>query len=320
MSELNLMLLGAPGAGKGTQAERLQADFGLPILSTGNLLRAAVTDGTPLGTKAKDFMDRGDLVPDDVIIGVMLRAHRRRGRRRLHPRRLPAHHRAGRRARRGALQARPQDHRRAAHRRRRTRRSSGGSPAGARAAAGTSTTSTSTRPSTRASATRTAPSSSSATTTRRDRAEAPRHLPRADASRWWSTTRAVVSCAPSTGRVRRPRSTTTSARRSRRCVWKNASDGHHQDPRRDRRDDAGGGDPHQGPRPHGAQDPPRCDDGGARRGRREAHPLAGRDAGVQGLPRLPRLDLRLARTTWSCTASRVPSSSSAATCCPSTSA
>jgi adenylate kinase len=72
MSELNLILLGPPGAGKGTQAERLQEDFPLAYVATGDILRAAVAEGTDLGTEAKAYMDRGDLVPDDVIIGVIL--------------------------------------------------------------------------------------------------------------------------------------------------------------------------------------------------------------------------------------------------------
>jgi adenylate kinase len=72
MSELNLILLGPPGAGKGTQAERLTEDFPLAYVATGDMLRQAVKDGTDLGTKAKEYMDRGDLVPDDVIIGVIL--------------------------------------------------------------------------------------------------------------------------------------------------------------------------------------------------------------------------------------------------------
>jgi adenylate kinase len=72
MSELNLILLGPPGAGKGTQAERLQEDFPLAYIATGDMLRAAVAEGTELGKKAKEHMDRGDLVPDDVIIGVIL--------------------------------------------------------------------------------------------------------------------------------------------------------------------------------------------------------------------------------------------------------
>jgi adenylate kinase len=72
MSELNLILLGPPGAGKGTQAERLQEDFPLAYVATGDMLRAAVKQQTDLGKKAKEYMDRGDLVPDDVIIGVIL--------------------------------------------------------------------------------------------------------------------------------------------------------------------------------------------------------------------------------------------------------
>src|SRR3954447_19511440 len=72
MSELNLILLGRPGAGKGTQAERLQEDFPLAYVATGDMLRQAVKDGTDLGKQAKEYMDRGDLVPDEVIIGVIL--------------------------------------------------------------------------------------------------------------------------------------------------------------------------------------------------------------------------------------------------------
>jgi adenylate kinase len=72
LSELNLILLGPPGAGKGTQAERLTEDFGLPYIATGDMLRAEVKAGTELGAKAKQFMDRGDLVPDEVIIDMIL--------------------------------------------------------------------------------------------------------------------------------------------------------------------------------------------------------------------------------------------------------
>jgi adenylate kinase len=74
MSELNLILLGPPGAGKGTQAERLRADFNLPYLATGDMLRTHVKEDTELGRKAKEFMDAGDLVPDDVIIAMLLEA------------------------------------------------------------------------------------------------------------------------------------------------------------------------------------------------------------------------------------------------------
>jgi len=72
VTELNLILLGPPGAGKGTQAERLQQDFTLAHVSTGDMLRAAVADGTDMGLKAKGFMDSGGLVPDEVVIGIAL--------------------------------------------------------------------------------------------------------------------------------------------------------------------------------------------------------------------------------------------------------
>jgi adenylate kinase len=68
---MKLILLGAPGAGKGTQAEIISAKLNIPTISTGNILRAAVANGTPVGLKAKEYMDAGKLVPDDVIIGVI---------------------------------------------------------------------------------------------------------------------------------------------------------------------------------------------------------------------------------------------------------
>jgi adenylate kinase len=71
LPELNLILLGPPGSGKGTQGERLREDFRLPYYATGDILRAAVKEGTEVGTQAKEYMDRGDLVPDEVIIGVI---------------------------------------------------------------------------------------------------------------------------------------------------------------------------------------------------------------------------------------------------------
>jgi adenylate kinase len=70
-TELNLVLLGPPGSGKGTQGERLQEEVQLPYWATGDLLRAAVREGTDLGRSAKQYMDRGDLVPDEVIVGMI---------------------------------------------------------------------------------------------------------------------------------------------------------------------------------------------------------------------------------------------------------
>jgi adenylate kinase len=70
-SELNLILLGPPGAGKGTQADRLRDDFGLPHISTGDMLRAQVAEETELGREARRYMDAGELVPDEVIVGMI---------------------------------------------------------------------------------------------------------------------------------------------------------------------------------------------------------------------------------------------------------
>ena len=68
---MKLILLGAPGAGKGTQAEIISKKLNIPTISTGNILREAIKNGTPTGLKAKEFMDNGKLVPDDVIIGIV---------------------------------------------------------------------------------------------------------------------------------------------------------------------------------------------------------------------------------------------------------
>lgn len=68
---MRLILLGAPGAGKGTQAEILSRILDVPTISTGNILRAAMKNGTPVGLKAKEYVDAGKLVPDDVIIGII---------------------------------------------------------------------------------------------------------------------------------------------------------------------------------------------------------------------------------------------------------
>ena len=72
MSELNLILLGPPGAGKGTQADRLKDDFGLPYIGTGDLLRKHKDEGTELGREAASYMENGDLVPDQLVIRMIL--------------------------------------------------------------------------------------------------------------------------------------------------------------------------------------------------------------------------------------------------------
>lgn len=68
---MKLILLGAPGAGKGTQAEKIVEKLGIPAISTGNIIRAALKAGTEMGLKAKSYMDAGQLVPDDVVIGII---------------------------------------------------------------------------------------------------------------------------------------------------------------------------------------------------------------------------------------------------------
>ena len=68
---MNLILMGAPGAGKGTQSEKSSAKWNIPAVSTGDMLRAAVKEGTEMGVKAKSFMDAGQLVPDEVVIGII---------------------------------------------------------------------------------------------------------------------------------------------------------------------------------------------------------------------------------------------------------
>ena len=68
---MNLIFLGAPGAGKGTQAEFISEKFSIPQISTGNIIRAALKNGTEMGKKAKEFVDAGKLVPDDVVIGII---------------------------------------------------------------------------------------------------------------------------------------------------------------------------------------------------------------------------------------------------------
>jgi adenylate kinase len=72
LAELNLILMGPPGAGKGTQAERLVDDFDLPYYATGDILRAAISEGTELGNQAKPIVEAGDLVPDELMTGVIM--------------------------------------------------------------------------------------------------------------------------------------------------------------------------------------------------------------------------------------------------------
>jgi adenylate kinase len=79
LSELNLILLGPPGAGKGTQADRLKDDFGLPYVGTGDLLRKHKDEGTELGREAAGYMNNGDLVPDELVIGMILAEIAERG-------------------------------------------------------------------------------------------------------------------------------------------------------------------------------------------------------------------------------------------------
>src|SRR4030065_1964872 len=68
---MNLILLGPPGAGKGTQAQRMVERYLIPQISTGDILRTAVKESIPLGVKAKEFMDQGQLVPDEIVIGII---------------------------------------------------------------------------------------------------------------------------------------------------------------------------------------------------------------------------------------------------------
>ncbi len=93
---MKLILLGAPGAGKGTQADILKKKLNVPTISTGNILRAAVKNGTPTGLRAKEYMDAGRLVPDEVIIGIIRRLQESDCANALHSGRGAPHHRPGR--------------------------------------------------------------------------------------------------------------------------------------------------------------------------------------------------------------------------------
>ena len=96
---MKLIFIGPPGSGKGTQAKRLAAQHGVPHISTGDMLREAIADGTELGQQAAPIMASGALVSDDLMLGIIDERLAKSGRaRRLHPGRLPAHARAGRKA------------------------------------------------------------------------------------------------------------------------------------------------------------------------------------------------------------------------------
>lgn len=95
---MKLILLGAPGAGKGTQAEVICEKLGIPAISTGNIIREALKNGTEMGLRAKSYMESGALVPDEVVIGIIKERLGQDAAKRVHPRRIPAHRPAGRRA------------------------------------------------------------------------------------------------------------------------------------------------------------------------------------------------------------------------------
>lgn len=94
---MKLILLGAPGAGKGTQSARISEKYGIPAIATGDILRAAIKEGTELGKSAKSYIDAGKLVPDEVVIGIIRdKLNSDACRERIHPGRLPPFHPPGR--------------------------------------------------------------------------------------------------------------------------------------------------------------------------------------------------------------------------------
>ena len=105
---MKLILLGAPGAGKGTQAEVICEKLSIPAISTGNIIREALKSGTEMGKRAKSYMDEGKLVPDEVVIGIIKdRLAQDDCKKRFHPGRLPPHHPSGRGAGRHGRGHRP---------------------------------------------------------------------------------------------------------------------------------------------------------------------------------------------------------------------
>lgn len=115
--QLNVILLGAPIAGKGTQAERIAARFGVPHISTGEMLRAAVSKGTEMGRVVQQLMEAGELVPDEVVTGVVRERLVQPDAQDGFPGRVPANTRAGEAPGRDALGGRAQDQPRPPHRR-----------------------------------------------------------------------------------------------------------------------------------------------------------------------------------------------------------
>ena len=107
INQMKIIMLGAPGAGKGTQAKKIAAKYGIPHISTGDIFRANIKGGTELGMKAKSYMDQGQLVPDDVTIGMLL--DRIAEAERICTRRFPKNHSAGRKPHGSTEQAGTED-------------------------------------------------------------------------------------------------------------------------------------------------------------------------------------------------------------------
>ena len=297
VSELNLILLGPPGAGKGTQAERLREDFDLAYIATGDILRKAVSGGhraRPEGQgvhgQRRPRARRGHHRGDPRVRGE------RGGAGRLPARRLPAQRRPGRGARGGASAAwtaqltavlyieAPDEEI--------IRRLSGRRMCVKSGHVYNIYTDPPKRDEvcdqdgSRLDAARRRP--------RGDGQQAPGRLPQADRAAGRVLRGARACCDASTAPAARPRSTITSGPRSPRCASKTSCD-HQEVPGGDRPHGCGRRDPRAHPAPARGQGPRGGHHRRPRRGGREVHPLAGGHAGVQGLPRLPGLDLRVAQ-------------------------